>query len=46
MKLIVKTCVLAALLLSLNSCGLPGAVGRTVGRAYQGLDEMAASARN
>lgn len=46
MKRFLKLSAIAGILISLNSCGLPGAVGRSAGRAYQGLDQMAASARN
>lgn len=46
MKRFLKITAIAAILISLNSCGLPAAIGRSAGRAYQGLDQMAASVRN
>jgi hypothetical protein len=46
MKRILKFGAVVALLISLNSCGIPGAMGRTVGRAYEGLDRLATSANN
>jgi hypothetical protein len=42
MKKIFKWLLLLALGLSLNSCGLPGAIGRSLGRAVNGLDNMLA----
>lgn len=42
MKRILHLIVLAGLVLSLNSCGLPGAVVRSAGRLVNSADAMAA----
>lgn len=40
MNRILKLLALAAIALSLNSCGLPGALMRSAGRVIQGADSM------
>jgi hypothetical protein len=42
MKRILQLITLAGLVLSLNACGLPGAVMRSAGRLVEGADAMAA----
>ncbi|GAA5125127.1 hypothetical protein JIN84_13650 [Luteolibacter yonseiensis] len=41
MKRTLQTLSLAALLLSLNSCGLPGALARSAGRVVEGVGNVA-----
>ncbi len=43
MKRITQLLVLAGLVVSLNSCGLPAALGRSAGRAVNGVAGMANS---
>jgi len=43
MKRLIQISSLVALLLSLNSCGLPAALGRSAGRALQGAGNVANS---
>jgi len=40
MRRIIQMCVLVGLIVSLNSCGLPVAMGRSVGRAFNGLQNL------
>jgi hypothetical protein len=44
MKRIIQLAALAAIALSLNSCGLPGALGRTAGNLVQGVGNIANAA--
>ena len=44
MKRIFQLTALAAIALSLNSCGLPAALGRTAGNLVQGVGNVANSA--
>lgn len=37
---VIQMCVLASLILSLSSCGLPVAMGRSMGRALNGLQNL------
>jgi hypothetical protein len=41
MKRILQMTALAAIGLSLNSCGLPAALGRTAGNVVNGVGDMA-----
>jgi hypothetical protein len=41
MKQTLQLLALAALMLSLNSCGLPGALARSAGRVVQGVGNVA-----
>jgi hypothetical protein len=41
MKRLVQLTAIAAFLLSLNSCGLPAALGRSAGRVVQGVGGLA-----
>jgi hypothetical protein len=44
MKRILQLITLAAIALSLNSCGLPGALMRSAGNLVQGADNMVGQA--
>lgn len=37
----IQICLLVSMALSLNSCGLPMAMGRSVGRALNGIQNLA-----
>ncbi|MES2922601.1 MAG: hypothetical protein V4819_13700 [Verrucomicrobiota bacterium] len=41
MNRLVQLTALAAIVLSLNSCGLPAALGRTAGNVVNGVGDMA-----
>jgi hypothetical protein len=43
MKRMLQLAALAAIALSLNSCGLPAALGRTAGNVVNGVGNMANS---
>jgi hypothetical protein len=44
MKWFLQLITLAAIALSLNSCGLPGALVRSAGRVIQGADSLVGQA--
>ncbi len=37
---LIQFCVVVSLALSVSSCGLPVAMGRSVGRAFNGLENL------